>query len=253
MRVKVFNELAVSTESLEVGSLDLSRIAAGQFVNSGHELDITTMLAAKQEVLDVRCRIAICHPSNVSFGAAVLRSAITEFEGAGYEVLVINLYLEGRDPVLTTEECRSYFPDTTRNIAGLRNHVEAVQRAESLVLIFPIWMYGPPAPSKGWLDPFLLPVAIFRTRHRRQCRAVDDRNDTGNIGITLVTIILDSRPVPQRDRTRSVASPLSHKRAANVQYGPQFGHPLATFSRSRAEGTGRGRPARVKSRCRFAG
>ncbi len=246
MRIRVFNDLAVPTESPEVGSLDLSRVAAGQFVNSGHELDATTRLAANEEVLDVRCHIAICHPGNMSFGAAVLPSARTAFEGAGYEVVVINLYLEGLDPVLTTDECCSYFP-------GIRNHVEAVQRAESLVLIFPTWMYGPPALPKGWLDRFLLPGAVFKTRKRWQWRAVDDYYDTGNTGITLVAVVPDSRSVPEHDRTRSVPSPPWRKKAANMQNGPRYGRPPAKISRSRAEGSGCGRPARVKSCCRLAG
>ena len=201
----------------------------------------------------MRCQIAICHPSNVSFGAAVRRSARTAIEGEGYEVLVNNLYLEGRDPVLTMEECCSYYPDTTRNVAGIRKHAEDVQRTESLVVIFPTWIYGPPALSKGWLGPFLLPGAVFKTRHRWQWRAVDDHNDTGNIGITPVAVVPDSRPVPQHDRTRFVSSPLSRKMAANERYGPRYRRPLATFSRSRPEVSGCGSPARVKSRCRFAG
>lgn len=222
MRIKAFDDLAVSTESLEVGSLDQSRVATGQFVSAGHELDITARPAAKQEVLDVRCHIAICHPRKTSIGVAVLRSARTASEGTGYGVLVIDLYREGFDPVLTTEEWRSDFPDTARNVAGLRDHVEAMQWAESLALIFSTGMYGPPELLKGWFDRFLLPGAAFKTLQRWQWRAVDGHYD---IGITVMAVVPESRHVPQHHRTRSVSSPLPKQMAADVQSEPQYGRP----------------------------
>ena len=109
MRFKVFNDLAVSTENLEVGSPDLSRVATGRFVKAGHVLDATTRLAAKQEGPDVRCHTAICHPGTTSFGVAVQGSARNEPEGAGYEVQMIDLYREGRDPVQATKNGAAAF------------------------------------------------------------------------------------------------------------------------------------------------
>ena len=50
---------------------------------------------------------------------------------------MIDLYRERFDPVLSTEEWHSYLANTARNIAAVRDHVEAMQWAESLVLIFP--------------------------------------------------------------------------------------------------------------------
>ena len=159
----MFNDLAVSTGNLEVGPPDLSRVATGQFVNAGRVLDATTRLAAKQEGPDVRCHTAICHPGKTGFGVVVLGTARSESEGAGYEVLVIDLYPEGRDPVQETE--------------------------------------------KG--------TAAFRMR--------------------------------------PVSSPLAGQKALDVRNEPRYGNSPATVSRSRAEGCGRGVPARVKSCFRFAG
>ncbi len=118
----------------------------------------------------MRCLVVFCHPSETSFGAAILETARTAIRGAGHELRVIDLYRERFDPVLSTEEWHSYLPDTARNIAALRDHVEAMQWAESLVLIFPTWMYGPPAMLKGWLERVWLPGVAFEIPRGRNKR-----------------------------------------------------------------------------------
>ena len=120
----------------------------------------------------MRCLVVFCHPSETSFGAAILDTARTALRGAGHELRVIDLYREGFDPVLSPDEWRSYLSDTAQNIAALSDHVEALQWAESLVLIFPTWMYGPPAMLKGWLERVWLPGVAFEIPSGRRKRAV---------------------------------------------------------------------------------
>ena len=120
----------------------------------------------------MRCLVVFCHPSETSFGAAILDTARTALRGAGHELRVIDLYRERFDPVLSTEEWHSYLPESERNVAGLQAHVEAMQWADSLVLIFPTWMYGPPAMLKGWLERVWLPGVAFEISAGRQQRPV---------------------------------------------------------------------------------
>ena len=120
----------------------------------------------------MRCLIVFCHPSEASFGAAILDAARIALRDAGHELRVIDLYREEFDPVLSADEWRNYIPDTTRNIAGVRDYVEAMRWAESLVLIFPQWMYGPPAMLKGWLERVWLPGVAFEVPAGRWKRAV---------------------------------------------------------------------------------
>ena len=120
----------------------------------------------------MRCLVIFCHPSETSFGAAILETARGALRSAGHELRVIDLYREGFDPVLSPDEWNSYLSDTERNISGLRDHVESLQWAESLVLIFPTWMYGPPAMLKGWLERVWLPGVAFEIPRGRQKRAV---------------------------------------------------------------------------------
>ena len=109
----------------------------------------------------MRCLLVFCHPGENSFGAAILHTARTALAGAGHELRVIDLYREGFDPVLSPEEWQSYHADTAQNIAALQEHVDALRWAESLVLVFPTWMYGPPAMLKGWLERVWLPGVAF--------------------------------------------------------------------------------------------
>ena len=44
--------------------------------------------------------------------------------------------------------------------------------AESLVLIFPTWMYGPPAMLKGWFERVWLPGVAFEIPRGQQKRAI---------------------------------------------------------------------------------
>ncbi len=109
----------------------------------------------------MRCLIVFCHPSETSFGASVLDAARTALSGAGHDVRLIDLYREDFDPVLSTGEWHSYLTETEKNVAGVRAHVDALRWAEFLVLIFPTWMYGPPAMLKGWLERVFLPGVAF--------------------------------------------------------------------------------------------
>ncbi len=120
----------------------------------------------------MRCLVVFCHPSETSFGAAILETARDALSGAGHDVRVIDLYREGFDPVLSSDEWSSYVTDTGKNIEALHDHVAALQWAESLVLIFPTWMYGPPAMLKGWLERVWLPGVAFEIPRGRQKRVV---------------------------------------------------------------------------------
>ncbi|NRB17299.1 MAG: NAD(P)H-dependent oxidoreductase [Rhodobacteraceae bacterium] len=109
----------------------------------------------------MRNLIVFCHPSKDSYSASLLLTARTALEQSGHEVRVIDLYEEGFNPVLSQDEWDSYIPDTQANIAGVQSHVDAMQWAEALVLVYPTWMYGPPAMLKGWLERVWLPGIAF--------------------------------------------------------------------------------------------
>lgn len=109
----------------------------------------------------MRLLVVSCHPDPQSYGAALRAAAVAALRDAGHELREIDLYAQAFDPVLSTEERRSYLEDTEKNIAGVAGHVEALRWAEGWVAIYPTWYYGPPAMLKGWLERVWLPGVAF--------------------------------------------------------------------------------------------
>ena len=133
----------------------------------------------------MRFLIVFCHPYEESYGAALFACAKQTLSARGHEIRAFDLYRDGFDPVLSREEWLSYLSDTDKNIATLQDHVEALQWAEALVLIYPTWMYGPPAMLKGWLERVWLPGVAFDVAPGKKKRAVGHlQNIRFFVGIT---------------------------------------------------------------------
>lgn len=116
----------------------------------------------------VRILIVFCHPYEQSFGAAMLERATRTLTSGGHDIRTLDLYRDGFDPVLSRDEWLSYMTETDRNIAALQEHVDALLWAEGLVLIYPTWMYGPPAMLKGWMERVWLPGVAFDVAPNRR-------------------------------------------------------------------------------------
>lgn len=110
----------------------------------------------------MNCLILWAHPDPDSFNAALHDTAVSTLRQEGHEVRDLDLYRMGFNPVLSPAEKRSYLPDTQANIDGLHEHVDALRWAEALIVVYPTWMYGPPAMLKGWLDRVMLPGVAFK-------------------------------------------------------------------------------------------
>jgi NAD(P)H dehydrogenase (quinone) len=106
-----------------------------------------------------------CHPDPGSYGAALRDAAVQALTAAGHTLRQVDLYaLHGADQfdaVLRPAEKATYLTQTEVNIAALQDHVDALRWAEGWVVIYPTWMYGPPALLKGWLDRVMLPGVSF--------------------------------------------------------------------------------------------
>jgi len=116
--------------------------------------------------------MVFCHPYEESYGAALFACAKKALTARGHDIRAFDLYADGFDPVLTRDEWLSYLSETDRNITRLQEHVQALQWAEGLVLIYPTWMYGPPAMLKGWLERVWLPDVAFAVAPGKRQRAV---------------------------------------------------------------------------------
>jgi NAD(P)H dehydrogenase (quinone) len=109
----------------------------------------------------MRVLVIYCHPRPDSFSAALRDAAVDGLTASGHAVELRDLYAEGFDPVLSTQQRGAYFDDP-ENQRGLEDHVAALRWAEALLLIYPTWWFGMPALLKGWLDRVWVPGVAFR-------------------------------------------------------------------------------------------
>ena len=109
----------------------------------------------------MRILLVYCHPNPESYCAALRDEAISALKSAGHEIDLLDLYAENFDPVLSRAERETYIPNPEINAAALKRHVDALEWAEGLVVIYPTWIYGPPAMLKGWLERAWLPGRTF--------------------------------------------------------------------------------------------
>jgi len=101
-----------------------------------------------------------CHPLPESFHAGIRAKALAALKEAGHEVDLLDLYGEKFDPVLS-EDGRRHYHDTERNQAGLDSYVARLTAADTLVVQFPTWCFGPPAMLKGFFDRMFMPGVAF--------------------------------------------------------------------------------------------
>ncbi len=108
----------------------------------------------------MRVLVVYAHPNPESFGAALHRTVLETLRASGHEVEDLDLYAAAFDPVLSREERLGY-----HTLPGNRLPVEPLvaqlERAEALVLCFPVWNFGYPAILKGYFDRVFLPGVSF--------------------------------------------------------------------------------------------
>jgi len=108
----------------------------------------------------MRILVLYAHPVETSFHAALHARVVAALRAAGHEVDDCDLYAENFNPVLSRAERLNYH-DTAVNQAPVQAYVERLQRAQALILCFPVWCFGLPAILKGWFDRVLMPGVAF--------------------------------------------------------------------------------------------
>lgn len=109
----------------------------------------------------MRVLVLYAHPDPESYGAALHETVVASLRAAGHEVDDCDLYAEGFDAVLSRAE-RVGYHDLASNTHPVAGYVERLQRAQALVLCFPVWNFGYPAILKGFFDRVFLPGISFK-------------------------------------------------------------------------------------------
>jgi putative NADPH-quinone reductase len=109
----------------------------------------------------MRVLVLFAHPCEESFSASLHKVVVETLTAKGWEVDDCDLYAEGFQPILSAEERRGYH-DTATNRAPVASYVERVEKADALVMVYPVWNYGYPAILKGFFDRVFLPGVSFK-------------------------------------------------------------------------------------------
>jgi NAD(P)H dehydrogenase (quinone) len=109
----------------------------------------------------MRVLVVHAHPDPESYNGALFRRTVEGLTAAGHEVDACDLHEEDFQPILTRDERRGYHAIPS-NRAPVEAHVQRLERAEALVLVYPVWNFGMPAILKGYFDRVFLPGVSFK-------------------------------------------------------------------------------------------
>ncbi len=99
----------------------------------------------------MNCLIVLAHPLENCLCRYLADKTIAHLKKKGYDIAIKDLYKEDFNPLLTPSERASYY-EKQFDDSLVKNDIEQLKQAESLVLIFPTWWFGFPAILKGWFD-----------------------------------------------------------------------------------------------------
>ncbi len=106
------------------------------------------------------------HPEAASLGAALHDEGVRALENHGHRVTVSDLYAMKWKPTVDADDFTAHDPDqrllvasasqrafeTATLSADIRAEQAKLDRADAVVVQFPLWWYGMPAILKGWFD-----------------------------------------------------------------------------------------------------
>ena len=94
--------------------------------------------------------IVECHPRRDSLTMAVSRAFQDSAGGVNFEVA--DLYQEGFDPRLGTDDEPDWEDPRKAYSSAVLAEIARVERNKASVLVFPVWWWSMPAMLKGWVD-----------------------------------------------------------------------------------------------------
>jgi NAD(P)H dehydrogenase (quinone) len=97
----------------------------------------------------IRHLIVLGHPGPEGFAHTVAATCGDTIRGCGQEPLLRDLYALDFDPRLRAEERSSAGVTPAEDV---RAELEYLRRADSIILVYPIWFGMPPAIIKGYVD-----------------------------------------------------------------------------------------------------
>jgi NAD(P)H dehydrogenase (quinone) len=120
------------------------------------------------------------HPEPSSYNGVLTQTAHQSLLECGYTVTVNDLYRSNFDPVETgahytnradveafaalNEQRHAWNNDALPK--EIQNEIGNLERADLIILQFPLWWHGPPAILKGWFDRVFVSGGLYTSRMR---------------------------------------------------------------------------------------
>jgi len=144
--------------------------------------------------------VILAHPTPGSFNHAITETVVNTLEKLGHSGFYHDLYAEGFDPVLTSEEILT--DDLDPVIAG---HCEQLAGADGIILVHPNWWGMPPAILKGWVDRVVRPEVAYRFEE-------DDSGEGIPVGLlkAKVAIVFNTSNTPDKREQQVFGDPLEN-------------------------------------------
>src|SRR5271166_4510018 len=128
----------------------------------------------------MHAHFVLAHPEPHSFNAHLVRSGAAALEAEGWTVSVSDLYAMGFDPCerpdhyadranaerfdVQVEQRRA--SETGSRPKAVADELKLMDRADALILQYPMWWHLPPAMLKGWFDRMLPYGAAYTSKKR---------------------------------------------------------------------------------------
>ena len=124
--------------------------------------------------------IIYCHPEPISFNAALRDVAVATLHGLGHTVEVSDLHAEGFDPVEKADHYEQrkdpkvfnamleqrHASRTASLPSDVRREIDRLERADLVILQFPLWWHAQPAMLKGWFDRVFVNGGLYTSTMR---------------------------------------------------------------------------------------
>jgi len=128
----------------------------------------------------MHAHIVLAHPEPQSYNAHLARSARGALEQNGWSVTLSDLYATGFDPCERAEHFsprqnrerfdvqaeQRYASDRGAIPASVAAEIAALDRADLVILQYPMWWHLPPAMLKGWLDRVFIYGEVYTSKKR---------------------------------------------------------------------------------------
>jgi NAD(P)H dehydrogenase (quinone) len=128
----------------------------------------------------MQAHIVLAHPEPQSFNAHLANRARRTLEALGWAVSVSDLYEMGFDPCERAEHYAGQQNPGRFDVQAEQRHasangtippmvaaeIERLDRADLLILQYPMWWHLPPAILKGWIDRVLIYGEVYTSRKR---------------------------------------------------------------------------------------